>query len=38
MIKAFVTAASLGAVLFFAAPERSEAATIGIAPTGVTTV
>jgi hypothetical protein len=38
MIKTFVTAASLGAVLFFAAPDSSEAATIGIAPTGVTTV
>jgi hypothetical protein len=38
MIKAFVTTASLGAVLFLSTPDTSEAATIGIAPTGVTTV
>jgi glycerophosphoryl diester phosphodiesterase len=38
MIKEFVTTASLGAILLLSAPDTSEAATIGIAPTGVTTV
>jgi hypothetical protein len=38
MIKTFVTAATLGAAVFFSTPERSEAASVGIAPTGITTV
>lgn len=38
MIKTFVTVATLGAAVFFSTPERSEPASVGIAPTGITTV